>query len=137
MPKTTFFKGGFLIPRDNLMQQKHWQRILVHDGLSSHFLAVSFLSALPWLDGFHYVTSRVPAYKEVKDVWKCVRYCILLPRNSTRFSSPLSACDTCYRLFSIDARYCLRSNSYVWLDIKIYIKFKMILSKNCHIFRSL
>lgn len=52
----------------------------------SRFLAVSFLPALPWLDEFHYVTSRVPAYKEVKDVWKCVRYCILsslgIPRDS-------------------------------------------------------
>lgn len=85
------FKGRFLIPRDNLTRQKHWQRILLHGDISSRFLAVSFLPALPWLDEFHYVTSRVPAYKEVKDVWKYVRYCILLPRNSTQFSSELSA----------------------------------------------
>lgn len=88
-----FLKGRFLIPRDNLMRQKHWQRILVHSGLPSRFLAVSFLPALPWLDEFHYVTSRVLAYKEVKDVWKCVRYCIFsLPSefHMILFSSALS-----------------------------------------------
>jgi len=48
-------------------------------GISVHRVVPSliFLPALPWHDGFHYVTSRVPAYKEVKDVWKCVRYCVL------------------------------------------------------------
>lgn len=101
-----FSKDDFLIPRDNLMRQKHWQRILVRSGLPSRFLAVSFLPALPWLDEFHYVTSRVLAYKEVKDVWKCVRYCILSslgipPDSHLRF--PPRFCDTCYRLLRIDA----------------------------------
>lgn len=110
-------------------------------GLPSRFLAVSFLPALPWLDEFHYVTSRVPAYKEVKDVWKCVRYCILsslgIPCDShLRF--PPRFCDTCYRLLRIAVLshdisgipVCIR-----WRFLKSSKHRKNIykLSSNCHI----
>lgn len=101
-----FINSLLLLPR-NVIIETDIKIVPINLHILSRFsllFCVSFLLVYPLssLDSkAHYVTSRVPAYKEVKDVWKCSRYNILFPWHSLRFypRCPLSLLSSIVCLF--------------------------------------